>query len=173
MSTTAEFRAFLESRLQMFNNDRYEEIRQSVGLQKMALLLDGSDLHYTLTVLERQAQGILNQRETERLRYSLDDMLKPKKLHAGGCLHSEHPEVILCNKDQKPHAETTSKCKKSGQESKLATSLYFKRCDGAFKNVKAEVLSVGLQVRAVDGKLPSRIQVMDQGAEENRLLREC
>lgn len=61
---------------------------------------------------------------------ALNDMLKPTRVHREGCMHSEKPEMIVC--------ETEGG---DGLTSKLATALYFKRCDRTFKNVVGEKLA--------------------------------
>jgi hypothetical protein len=59
-------------------------------------------------------------------------MLKPTRIHAKkGCMFSDDPEVVI----KAPEDDQVGRT-----ESKLATWLYFKRCDGSFKNIKGEVL---------------------------------
>lgn len=68
------------------------------------------------------------ERARDWIKYAMEMMMIPgKHIHTGGCLHSERPQMVVC-KDLE------------GGSSSLASSLYFKRCDGRFKNVKGVVL---------------------------------
>ena len=62
---------------------------------------------------------------------ALNDMLKPTKVHREGCTHSDNPEMIICQDEGR-----------DGLTSKLATALYFKRCEGTFKNLVGEKLDL-------------------------------
>ena len=68
-------------------------------------------------------------------------MLKPTRLHVDGCLHSEEPKVIISlrlrnNRGDKEDRSTTG----AAIESNLATSMFFKRCNGTFNNMNREPL---------------------------------
>lgn len=60
----------------------------------------------------------------------VEKMKKPVKLHSAGCVHSEMPEVIIQAEEASEH----------GLESRLISGLYFRRCDGVFKNIRGETL---------------------------------
>ena len=65
-------------------------------------------------------------------------MFRPVGAHAEkGCLFSSKPEVIVMQE-----AHNNEHGNESGRESKLASSIYFKRCDGSFKNMKGERLAM-------------------------------
>jgi hypothetical protein len=55
-------------------------------------------------------------------------------VHVEGCLHGSQPEVII--------AASPMDTDNTGM-SRLATSLYFKRCDGTFANLCGKKLDVG------------------------------
>ena len=71
---------------------------------------------------------------------AVDDMLWPKKTHKKGCMRSSQPESIICTTGGDDDGTT-----------KLATDIYFKRCDGSFKNIAGKVLEVDADSRE-DGK---------------------
>ena len=60
-------------------------------------------------------------------RFAKGIMLRPIRVHAEGCLHSDKPEMAV------------SRGSNAGEEvtSRFAKELYFKRCDGTFKNAAA------------------------------------
>ncbi len=62
-------------------------------------------------------------------------MLEPTKEAIPGCLHSEMPEMIVAN--------TRGMEDEEGAKGDLASSLYFKRCDERFKNIKGDLLECG------------------------------
>ncbi len=65
-------------------------------------------------------------------------MFPPVKIHAEkGCVFSDKPEMIITQ-----GVSSDGKGGESGRESKLASGIYFKRCDGSFKNVKGERLEL-------------------------------
>ena len=69
--------------------------------------------------------------------------LKPIHVHCNGCMHSEEPQVIIHRgvrhkKDGSVVDESLNE--EVPRESKLASGLYFKRCDGLFKNIKGKTL---------------------------------
>lgn len=61
---------------------------------------------------------------------ALARMLAPTQIHVVGCLHSHDPEVTI--QETYVDSETTSR---------LAKSVYFRRCDGIFKNIMGEKLA--------------------------------
>ncbi len=60
--------------------------------------------------------------------------LGPRKLHDNGCLLSQAPEVCVSGVGR----STEGKRRESGCG--LTKSLYFKWCDGSFRNLEGEVL---------------------------------
>ena len=70
-----------------------------------------------------------------------------RKVHAEGCLHSNNPEVIIYqgNLDDKDNGKMVTRGRKQMlAKGKLASVLFFKRCDETFKNIKGDVLQVGV-----------------------------
>lgn len=59
--------------------------------------------------------------------------LMPSQTHVNGCLHSDKPGMIINRR--------AGRSKPTTRPSKLATSLYFKRCDGSYKNVIGQRLN--------------------------------
>ena len=70
------------------------------------------------------------------MRTAVRSMLQPVKNHRNGCLRSNIPEVIIAGGT----SDTNEQDVGEGEKGDLASSLYFKRCDGVFKNVKGEKL---------------------------------
>jgi hypothetical protein len=68
-------------------------------------------------------------------------MLKPEKVHAVGCLHSGRPEVIVCQEAGGNFGGVGDGGDEKEDTSGLATDLYFKRCDGIYKNLAGRVLN--------------------------------
>lgn len=68
----------------------------------------------------------------EEYRARCESLGEPTKYHAEGCLHSSKPEMIISNEVMEEGQRT----------SKLARALYFRRCDGVYKNVAGERLSM-------------------------------
>ena len=66
-------------------------------------------------------------------------MLKPTKIHAEGCLHSTKPELVIAGASRNHDGSMTGD---------LATSLFFMRCDGSFKNIKAIKLEIGMTIES-------------------------
>lgn len=68
-------------------------------------------------------------------------MIWPMRMHIGGCLHCDEPEVIICKE-----AATSNSVGETATDNRdttvggLASSLFFKRCDGVYKNLKGEVM---------------------------------
>lgn len=74
-----------------------------------------------------------------KMQKALEDMLQPeRKVHKVVCLHSDQPHVTICNVRRGEDRDVVDKGK--SQESRLALSLYFKRCDGTYKNINGELL---------------------------------
>lgn len=55
------------------------------------------------------------------------------RVHVQGCMHSHSPKMIIANTNGN----------EDGLDSGLAISLYFRRCDGSYKNVKGDKLAMG------------------------------
>ena len=86
--------------------------------------------------------------EVRKMLEAANKMSTTRKVHRG-CVHSAKPEMIICKDDGLEDARGSSESNANmvGQdtvESSLAKSLYFKRCDGSFKNIKGERLETGL-----------------------------
>ena len=120
--------------------DRYVEIREAIGLEKMAVQVAGFRQDYKLS---RNFTSECGAYARDQIGRAMDEMLKPRNVHGKGCLHSEKPEMIIQTEDveSREDAGTRKEDGRSKSESGLASSLYFKRCDGVFKNSKGEVLN--------------------------------
>ena len=79
--------------------------------------------------------GLQVSRSKQGIQSSLDKMLKPYKYHNGVCFFSTSPQ---CDISRGRDSVNTSTVDESGGTSKKATDLYFKRCDGKFKNAMGE-----------------------------------
>ena len=115
------------------DTDHYDEIREAVGTEKLAVLLSNSipetELIYKSYVDEMGKTARAN------IANAVEEMMRARQVHGSGCLHSENPEVVVCSSARKD----------KGGPPALATGLFFKRCNGVFKNVKGEVLSRGVE----------------------------
>lgn len=108
------------------DTDRYDEIREVVRWEKMALQLTDKD--EGLLVFNNFTCG-WGEEVRELVGQAMEAMVEPDgKVHDGGCLHSGKPNMIICQGKGLKEVE--------GGEARLASGLYFKRCDGCFKNLK-------------------------------------
>lgn len=90
----------------------------------MQLWIEGPEPQALLTLARA-----LGSHEEKNKELAMEEMMKPNKVHARGCLHSEKPEMIVCKVQNDAEGE-----------SRLTSSLYFRRCDGTFSNITGEVL---------------------------------
>ena len=115
------------------NAKNYDWIREMVDERLIAkslyweeVLLNGEEW---MGDMSNSYQGIMDDEK-------LMAVLKPKKEHSRGCLHSGEPEVIV---------STLSYLSKNGHlgisTGDISTSLYFKRYDGAYRNIRGRQLS--------------------------------
>lgn len=121
------------------HTDRYDYVRDVLGDMEVArcrgAYWDCRD-HSELLPFDADAD--------DRILDDLWDMLKPEKhVHAEGCLHSDKPEMIICCSDEPDSTRDMEEGPKGNETSKLATGLYFKRCDGSYKNAAGEKLEIG------------------------------
>jgi hypothetical protein len=113
-------------------------IRQRVGEEAIAVLWarEPEDALYEYITPE-----VLSSFNPKLRESCVEKMLKPREIHVDGCLHGSTPEMIISHGGR-------GKCGKDAGEggktewpiNKLATDLYFSRCDGKFKNVLGEEL---------------------------------
>ncbi len=113
--------------------DKYDMIRQDGGQGNspfVNMLLPGG--------FRRLATQFLRNSDHESLRQLLrHDVYIEGKRHKTGCMHSGMPECVISNTAQEDSDEADK-----GVKGDLASSIYFKRCDGVYKNVKGEVLEM-------------------------------
>jgi hypothetical protein len=74
--------------------------------------------------------AVLGPERDAEIAESKQEMLRSLHHHAGGCMHSNDPQVITCQGEPGVAKGV----------SPLATDLYFKRCDGRFKNLVGKEL---------------------------------
>ena len=80
--------------------------------------------------------GGLSILEVEAMKES--NLRKIKKEHVR-CVYANEPEMIVCA----PKEDTRRHRTRHSKESSLASALYFRRCDGTYRNLKWEKLAVG------------------------------
>ena len=68
----------------------------------------------------------------------VEEQFNAGKRHAHGCLHSENPKVII----EKCAVSDDKEDPESMRRDELSRSLYFRRCDGRYKNMRGEVLEI-------------------------------
>jgi hypothetical protein len=74
-------------------------------------------------------------KDEKRTPSCLGEMLRPTKHHTGGCLHSSTPEIIISRSAEECNSQSAGT---TNDASRLATDIYFKRCDGRYMNVRGE-----------------------------------
>ena len=110
------------------------------------LLFPLAYLHWVEVLGENSDYG-RSRRETSQIRRDLEnpcDKLVEGKRHIDGCLHSDKPDVIVSTTFQKANRGIMTG-EEAAAAGDLLTSLYFKRCDGSFKNVRGEMLIMDAQ----------------------------
>ena len=132
----------IKDRIGVLDVNRYDEIRQDIGDEKMALQLQGHhDLEIMIVLMEQHDDDWRGHEIRMHVEDTVKKMLEPTKIHVRGCLHSKTLEVIMCKRDtDSREAGTVTQDRSLVRESPLATCLYFRRCDGVFKNIKGEIL---------------------------------
>jgi hypothetical protein len=101
-----------------------DQIRATIGDELMAYIWGGN--------CRGDSTSLMKHMKVTLLKHCILLMLKPEKFHVNRCLHSNSPEMII--------SHTGNQGNEAACISKLATDLYFKRCDGTFKNVVGEKL---------------------------------
>jgi hypothetical protein len=90
----------------------------------------------------RQPCGSWTLIDEEKFQAALVQMLKPTKRHINNCLHSDNPAMIISRSCADNNDTGGRLTEQKTNTSKLAIDLYFKRCDGTYKNVLGQVLIV-------------------------------
>ncbi len=105
----------------LYNTDAYDVLRRDNGDERLAKLLW---LHWNPKDLL-----IFDKAETEHV---VEKMLERKRAHAEGCLGSRKPDMTVSRATTEAGDGT----------SELAKALYFRRCDGVYKNIASQRLSI-------------------------------
>ncbi len=76
-------------------------------------------------------------------REKLGDKPIQGKRHTDGCMHSTKPDMVIVTTVE----EAANAIMEAGGTpvDDLSTSLYFKHCDGSYKNIRGQELMVGSQ----------------------------
>ena len=85
-----------------------------------------------LLILTRHLRQSLESNSTRQL-LRCDIFLEGRK-HKGGCIHSDTPEYVIS-----VAAKEDDHGAKRAVKRELASSIFFKRCDGRYKNMKRAV----------------------------------
>lgn len=140
--TPSESKHYLASPLaDKLDTDKYDLIREHLDDELMAIQYAGGS--HMLKAVRLMLRALAPEPDFGT-KQAMEDMKKPQKVHVGGCLHSESPEVIINGTSQRVGVGEgeSSSADELRSEGGLASHLYFKRCDGTFKNVLGEVLSL-------------------------------
>jgi hypothetical protein len=69
-------------------------------------------------------------------------MMRPRRRHRPGCLHSDELDVVIARPSTERMDADQSAFSGQVAFSSLATCLYFKHCDGQYRNVAGEVMTL-------------------------------
>ena len=126
-----------------FDEERYPDVRDDLREQEADIQLSGIPSYYLGVTRPSQLSWVAIGCHRSSVENSVKAMMVPKNIHVGGCMLSGRPDMIICqNTAQWNGNDGSTDLERSGsRESILATALYFKRCDGVFKNIKRQMLN--------------------------------
>ena len=131
--------------VQDFDIDKYSLIRTELGDEVIARALrayqhDGYSLLYKFGFgnYARQAR-----KEEDKL--AMEALVEGKK-HRTGCIHSDQPETVIASRTLSTNTTVMAGTATNRTKDGIATCIFFKHCDGVFKNIQGQRLPMRTQV---------------------------